>query len=957
VPDPAGRTPLVGREEELATLLRFLAEAQAGAGTVVLIGGEAGVGKTRLCEELIGEARASGFFTAAGHCYELDGASPYTPFIEIFEYALRVLPPAGLRRALGDSAPEAALLVPELRRTFADIAPPVELPATERRRALFNALRDTIERAAAVQPLLLVLEDLHWTDESSLALLRHIAQRLADFPALVVGTYRDNEVDAAHPLARAFQELQSQRLSHDLRLSRLSAPRVSAMLAAYGPGDAPPAPLVALVYGETEGNAFFVEEVIRHLSEGGKLLDAEGRWLPRVSVGEDEVPRNVRLVIERRLSRLGEACRQALARATVIGHNFDFSLLESVSEGDALDALEEAQRAGLVQDISSGRAARYSFSHELVRQTLLAGLSRPRRQRLHLQVAQAMKHHPAEADGSVPGIAFHLFEAGEAADIRETAEYLTLAGDQAIAVAATDDGLQLYDQAFQILEGMAPGDERQRLSGELHAKKGLACSGTGRWGSGKAELELALDAHSERDAPRTELLLELCRASFWVRDSHDLRRYAAEAAVLAEEINRPDLLAGAMGWEAIIDVTEGKLAAGEARYELALRRATDAAVRVPPFVGHYSIMLYWSGQLERSARLGREAIERSRELNDVAGLLTVLPFQGLALAASGHYDDATQAFHEAVQLGRRYGVGTMLARAMGISAGPHLDTFDYAGAEELEEEARELAHSFDYPQTLISATIDLLFLAARRKELGRVEELTAQVEAGMEKAAGWHDWIWRLRYSQAQAELALARGDWQEALRLSDTAIAQNRTTGRRRYEIMGLDTGAAALAGLGRAREAIPRLQRAVGLARTLGDPALFLRPAVALLDVAGQEGLLTEATQTAHSLAEGLPDREWQRRFQEARPLRRFFASTTTSAPLSRPVRRAAPAFPNGLSEREVEVLRLVAAGKTNQAIADELVLSVNTVFRHVSNVFTKTGAVNRTEAASYAHQKGLA
>ncbi len=135
---------------------------------------------------------------------------------------------------------------------------------------------------------------------------------------------------------------------------------------------------------------------------------------------------------------------------------------------------------------------------------------------------------------------------------------------------------------------------------------------------------------------------------------------------------------------------------------------------------YFSLLLYWTGRLEEATRRGEEAIERFRQLNDVAGLVNVLPSQGLTLAARGRYVEAEQRFREAVQLGRRYGIGTLLARAIAMSAGPHLDTFDYAGAEELAEEARDLARTFDHAPPLISATIDLLFLSARRHDLGRV---------------------------------------------------------------------------------------------------------------------------------------------------------------------------------------------------------------------------------------------
>ena len=188
---------------------------------------------------------------------------------------------------------------------FPDIPPAADLPAEQERRYLFNSFLEFIERASRVQPLLLVLEDLHWGDDSSLLLLQHIAQQLSEMPVLVVGTYRDVELDVARPLAKALEELLRQRLAHDVTLRPLPEADIEAMLRARS-GQEPPARIVEVIYRETEGNPFFVEEVFKHLVELGKLFDAEGNWRSDLEIGEEEVPRGVRLVIGRRLERVSE---------------------------------------------------------------------------------------------------------------------------------------------------------------------------------------------------------------------------------------------------------------------------------------------------------------------------------------------------------------------------------------------------------------------------------------------------------------------------------------------------------------------------------------------------------------------------------------------------------------------------------------------------------------------------
>ena len=278
------RTPFVGREAERADLRRLLAGTVRGQGALAMIGGEPGVGKTRLAEELMAEARQRNMTALIGRCYEMEGAPPYVPFVEMLEAAARIIPPPALRETLGDAAPEVAKLLPELRRLFPDIPPPLELPPEQERHYLFNSVREFLARAARAQPLLLLLDDLHWADDSTLLLLQHIAQQLREVPVLILGTYRDVELDVGRPLARTLEELLRQRLAHRIALRRLPQDDVAAMLDALS-GQEPPAPLVQAVYAETEGNPFFVEEVFQHLAEEGKLFDAQGRWRADLRVG------------------------------------------------------------------------------------------------------------------------------------------------------------------------------------------------------------------------------------------------------------------------------------------------------------------------------------------------------------------------------------------------------------------------------------------------------------------------------------------------------------------------------------------------------------------------------------------------------------------------------------------------------------------------------------------------
>jgi tetratricopeptide (TPR) repeat protein len=207
-----------------------------------------------------------------------------------------------------------------------------------------------------------------------------------------------------------------------------------------------------------------------------------------------------------------------------------------------------------------------------------------------------------------------------------------------------------------------------------------------------------------------------------------------------------------------------------------------------------------------------------------------------------------------------------------MCGGLHLEVFDFAGAEALAEEARMLGRSLNWPQAIVSGGIDLLLNFARRHEIGQTERLVPEVAEAAARAQGEHGWLWRLRLSQARAEIALARGDWEEALEHADAAVAQSRIRGRVKYQIAGLQTRAQALAALGRRRDAVVRLESAVALARPVGDPAMFLRAATTLLDIDGNDELLAEARAASDRIVASLSNEELTRRFKAAEPVRRL-------------------------------------------------------------------------------------
>ena len=292
----AERTAFVGRESERGTIRAAIDHALTGRGSVVMMAGGPGVGKTRLATEMAEYASRLGFRCLVGHCYERDERFPYLPFAEIIESSLAQAPSLDdFRLQMGVNAAELAQIAPSLRRIFPDIPQPLDLPAQQRRRYLFQSLSEVTARVAQVQPRIFILEDLHWADESTLALLIHLANRVSKFPLVIIGTYRDEYSEKSRALVRTLEELFRLGI-RPLKLGGLSRDAVAQMLNGLSQRQAPER-LVNTIFEESQGYPFFVEEVYRHLIEEGRVFDTAGQFCTDIEIDESDVPENVRLII------------------------------------------------------------------------------------------------------------------------------------------------------------------------------------------------------------------------------------------------------------------------------------------------------------------------------------------------------------------------------------------------------------------------------------------------------------------------------------------------------------------------------------------------------------------------------------------------------------------------------------------------------------------------------------
>jgi DNA-binding SARP family transcriptional activator len=478
----AGAGPFVGRADEQRALVGLWDECVAGNSRAALIGGEPGVGKSRLAGEIAQHAYAAGALVLYGRCDE-DLAAPLQPFIEALRMLAPALGAARLREARGID--ELARVVPEVGELLPDASPSARADPDSERLALFDAVTQLIANASTEAPVLLVLDDLHWAGKTTLSLLRHVLREARDHRVFVVGTYRDTELARTHPLAATLADLRRESNTHRIALGGLAAADVDAYLTAIGNTDRALGRELAEI---TSGNPFFLIEVVRHVEETG------GAWQPGT------LPEGVREATGRRLSRLSDAANDALAVAAVVGTTFNLALVEQVRGTELVDPIAEACQAGLVME-EPGTLGRFRFAHALVRQVLLAELVSLKRVRLHRTIAELLEAAPSsntDADARLADLAYHWFECASAGSADRAVTACQRAADRAMERVAYEEAGDLYGMALQALEWIDDADDATRAA--LHLARCDALLTAGDVGGARSAidaLELAA-AGSER---------------------------------------------------------------------------------------------------------------------------------------------------------------------------------------------------------------------------------------------------------------------------------------------------------------------------------------------------------------------------------------------------------------------------------------------------------------------------
>jgi len=483
-PQPAGGTPqaeeanpiyrrtFVGREPELKILEAAFDNALSGQGSLLMIVGEPGIGKTTVTEQLATYVGMRGGKSLVGHCYEEGSLSlPYLAFVETMRAYVVQQDEEALALQLGSGAADVARIVSEVRDRVA-VEPSAASSPEEERFRLFQAVTSFLRNASGAQPMCLVLEDLHDADKGTMEMLVHLSRNLAGTRILLVGTYRDVEVDRTHPLSAALAELRRVESFQRIPLRGLSPDEVQRMLS-HITGQEVQFVLAEAVYRQTEGNPLFIQEVIRYAAESGMIKREGGQWVATsVESLLTQIPEGLRDVIGRRLTGLSEPCNRVLSVASVIGRDFAVDVLQRVggiSEEELLSALEEAMRVSLIEEMKGGREARYRFTHAFFRQTLYEEMIAPRRLRMHNEVAKALEqHYERRLEEHAAELAEHFSHSSTEDDLRKAVEYGELAAARAASVYAYGEAVRYLDQALEVQEVLDPKDGEARL--ELLAK-------------------------------------------------------------------------------------------------------------------------------------------------------------------------------------------------------------------------------------------------------------------------------------------------------------------------------------------------------------------------------------------------------------------------------------------------------------------------------------------------------
>jgi DNA-binding CsgD family transcriptional regulator/Flp pilus assembly protein TadD len=993
---------VIGRTAEVTALHLLLERAKGGKGQVVLLSGEAGIGKSRLVAEAKTDATAQGFLLLQSQCFPTDRSCPYAPLLELLRSHFATSSPKQVATEMGSLVSALSPLLPDLLPRPSDLPSPPPLAPEHEKHRLFSALAQLFLRQATKQAVLLIVEDLHWSDQTSLDFLHSLARRCAAFPLLVLLTYRSDEV---HPsLSHFLAQLDRERLAQEFALAPLTRSEVSAMLSAifelrrsvFTVPSLAQSDLLDAMYSLTEGNPFFIEELLKSLIEAGDIFYDEGRW-KRKERSSWHIPRSVQDAVQQRIDRLSEGARQVVHLAAVAGWHFDFALLQALTQEDEAQLLRLIKELIAAQLVIEESAEQFAFRHALTGQAVSAQLLVRERKALHRRIAETCERlYASSIEAHLADLASHFAEA-EAWE--QALLYGQRAGEQAQALyapqAATLHFTRALNAASQLTLTPAAGVYRAR---------GMAYETLGDFEQARADYETALqlaDAASDRHG-QWRALLDL--GLLWAgRDYAQSRDYYQRALALARIMDDPATLAHSLNrlgnWYLNVEQPQEALRCHQealATFQALNDRRGKAATL--DLLGMASLL---SSDLIQGTSYCQQAIVLLRELDDrqrlISSLVTLMLCGGsyqtetvvptavgfveslhhgeLALKIAGEIgqrsDEAYTLIHMAMCLGPRgeyaralevaqrgLAIAEEIEHRLWMTAGHralgalYLDLLALSEAQQHLEQALTLAQEMGSGNLIriISGFLAPVYLL--QHDLARADSI---LTAAHEADAAMHTLGQRLVWT-ARADLALARDDPDLALHITDqlhaSAIGLSRESSIPRLAKLRGE----ALIKLKQAAEAETILQGARTTALKHELRPLLWRICLTQGKLAHSqrryeeaERRFAEALELLEDLARNVPDQTLHQHFlQHAHSL---FPHTRRPSP-----HRLTKKTFEGLTERERAVAALIARGKSNREIADALVVAPRTIETHVHSILSKLGFTSRAQIAVWAAEKGL-
>lgn len=978
---------LVGRQAELEVIQAHIDAALGGEGQVLVASGEAGVGKSRLLAELARRfsAAAPNALVLTGNCFEGDRALAYAPLLDLLRGHISN-DSDGLQLLLALDPAAFASLLPELQARWPDVAPLDGADPQADKQRVFQALLGLFRRLAADRPLLIILEDLHWSDDTSMDFLVQLARAVSGLRALVAGSFRPEGEHAG--LRRALIDIERARLGRELQVTALSIDEVDQLLREIfnQPHSIRPDFLRA-IYELTEGNPFFVEEVVRALIAAGDIYQARGHWT-RKDLAQIRIPRSVQDAVTRRAERLGQPATRVLESAAVIGQRFEFALLgrlTGLDDVELLAALRELIDARLIEEES---AERLRFRHALIREALYERLLARERRVLHEQVAEALRE--LHADMPEPWLADLAYHYHAAQRWQEAFQYARAAGERAERLFAPHAAIEQFSRALEAI-----GQLGSSPPAGLSLRRGCAYETLGSFPEARQDFQNALEiARAAGDARlEWEALIDLGRswegldyerAGLWFEraielarrmdDRHTLghslnrvgnwylniervneaRAAHLEALEIFEELGDESGVAATLDYLGTVGDIGGDVAEMRRRYEQAypmferfgdLHRLSSTlasmAVLSGSFVFDATAVIGVASHAE--ARVwGERGLRLARDIGWRAGEAYALINIGGLDVAMGYIDDAIAHLEASIEIARDIEHGEWLTAGTTILGYLYhyilADDRAVACLEEAADFARRSGSLF-FVHGTNGFLIDSL---ASSGQLERAAAVLSQfspelpMQTVSQRLLWWARANWSLHAGQPEAALDIADRLLRTGLNVRTSgdipAVAQQR----------GL-----ALERLGRLQEALTELEAA-----RLGAVALELpnRLWMLLVDLARVRARLGdgEAARAAAAEARGIieqiatriPDDDLRQQYRQK-----------SAAMLARAGFESRPA-PSGdpLTRREREIARLVARGLSNRQIADELFISERTVETHVGNILAKLDLNSRTQIAAW-------